>query len=162
MIYCLEGPDGTGKSTLATEIAKQKNATVMHPYFNTKWNMLAYHSAFIHAAEEMNDAGINVVLDRWAPSEAVYGKVFRGGEGFDTESLVRYYYPMLPITFIYCRNDNAVENHLRNREDRHEMFDDMSQVVSEFDLYVEAHEWMNWIVYDFDKVNMEDFVTKLP
>lgn len=161
MIYILEGPDGTGKSTLAAEIAKQKDATVLHPYFNKKWDMQAYHTAFIQCAEQMNDNGIPVVLDRWTPSEEVYAKVFRSGAAYDTDAMIDYYYPLLPIVWIYCRNDNAVENHLRNKAEREEMFDSMEKIVEEFDKYVENHQHLNWIVYDYDKVDMEEFVRKL-
>lgn len=164
MIYILEGPDGVGKTTLAEEIAKQKDATVVHPYFNKKWNMEAYHTAFIQFAEYMSDAGINVVLDRWTPSEEVYAKVFRDGAAYNTDSMIRYYYHQLklPIVFIYCRNDNAVKNHLKNSKERHEMFEDMTRIVEEFDEYVEQRPEMNWLHYDYDKVNMEEFVKELP
>lgn len=164
MIYILEGPDGTGKSTLAGEISKQKDATVVHPYFNKKWDMASYHTAFIHFAEECHDAGIPVVLDRWTPSEEVYARVFRGGAAYDTDKMIQYYYKVLnlPIVFVYCRNDKAVENHLKNMEERDEMFDDMSNIVVGFDNYVEERPWMNWKHYDFDKVDMERFVKELP
>lgn len=162
MIYILEGADGTGKTTLANEIARQRRATVLHPSFHKSWNMAEYHRAFIQAAEALNDSDIDVVLDRWAPSERVYGNVFRNGESFDTDLLINYYYPMLEVTWIYCRNDNAVENHLRNMKNRDEMFDTMEGVVEEFDRYVKEHKRFNWTMYDYDKMDIKEFVKGLP
>ena len=164
MIYVLEGPDGVGKSTLAAEISKQKGATVVHPYFNKRWNMQEYHTAFIQFAEHCNDFEIPVVLDRWAPSEHVYGKVFRGGEAFDTRSLIDYYRELLKdeLVFIYCRNENAIENHKKHVEERDEMFDDMTEIVAGFDEYVKNTPEFHWHMYDFDKVDMVKFVKELP
>lgn len=164
MIYVLEGPDGVGKSTLAEEISKIKGATVVHPYYNKRWNMQEYHTAFIQFAEHCNDFEIPVVLDRWAPSEFVYGHVFRKGESFDTRSLIDYYRELLKdeLVFIYCRNDNAVENHLKNKEEREEMFDSMAEVMVAFDAYVKGTPEFNWHMYDYDKVDMTKFTKELP
>lgn len=163
MLYILDGVDGTGKSTLAKEIAKQKKAQIFHAGFNKEWNIKKYHQNLMIAAEAMNNDNINVVLDRWAASEKVYGTIFRDGESYDTDSLIKFYYPMLPITFIYCRNDNALENHLNNLPVRDEMFngDKFSELIEEFDSYIKDHKWMNWVEYDYSKNNIVDFVRKL-
>lgn len=164
MIYILEGADGTGKSTLANEIAKQKHGQVLHPYYDKTWNMEKYHIAFIESAILFANEGIPVILDRWAPSEFVYGDVFRNGPSFDTSKLIEKYQDLI-TEWIYCRNDNAIENHLKNKETREEMFDDMSQVVTKFDYYIEytSNNWLHipWKIYDFDKVNMKQFVKDL-
>jgi hypothetical protein len=161
MIYVLEGPDGVGKTTLAKEIAEQKDAQVLHLTYNANWNMRKYHDDAIYFAEMLNNDGINVVLDRWCPSEAIYGKIFRDGPSFNVDFMIKYYYPLLDIQFIYCRNDNAVENHLKNAKRREEMFESMADVVEEFDGFVRDHKSMNWIEYDYDKVNMKKFVKEL-
>lgn len=162
MIYIVEGADGVGKTTLAEEISTQLKAANLHCSYKSGWNMLDYHTAMIQCAEAINDLDINVVLDRWAPSEKVYASVFREKESYDTDSLIKYYYPMLEITWIYCRNDNAVSNHLENKKIRPEMFESMVDVVNEFDAYIQDHKWMKWIVYDYNKVDMEEFVKGLP
>lgn len=160
MIYILEGPDGAGKTTLANEIAEQRKASVVHSYFDPTWDIKQHHKDMFRAAKIIN-VWRDVVLDRWAPSELIYGDVFRGKPGYD---VLAYLWEMEPelqdVTWIYCRNDNAVENHLKNMEKREEMFDDMSEIVKRFEEFV-ADSDLNWITYDYDKVDMKEFVKNL-
>jgi len=160
MIYILEGPDGAGKTTLANEIAEQKKASVVHSYFDPVWDIKAHHKDMFRAATIINKWK-DVVLDRWAPSEFVYGQVFRGKPGYDVLDFLWMMQPELEdVTWIYCRNDNAVENHFKNMEKREEMFNDMSEVVKMFDTFVENSD-LPWIYYDYNKVDMEEFVKNL-
>lgn len=160
MIYILEGPDGAGKTTLANEIAEQRKASVVHSYFDPSWDIKEHHKDMFKAAQIIN-VWRDVVLDRWAPSELIYGDVFRGKPGYD---VLGYLWEMeselQDVTWIYCRNDNAVENHLKNMEKRDEMFDDMSEIVTRFEEFV-ADSDLNWITYDYDKVDMKEFVKNL-
>ena len=159
MIYVLEGPDGVGKSTLAAAIAKEVNGQVLHLTFNKRWPAEQYHRIFIQTAQALDDAGVSVILDRWAPSEEVYGNVFRDGPGFNTHGLIQKYGD--GIIWIYCRNDNAVENHFKHVKTRNEMFDDMTKVVQEFDKYIQE-SGLDWLMYDYNKVDMNEFVKELP
>jgi len=162
MIYILEGPDGTGKTTLANEIAETKKTSVLHSYFDRSWDIKQHHKDMF-AAAKLASQWRPVVLDRWAPSEFVYGTVFRGGPGYD---VLGYLWEMEPelkdVVWIYCRNDNAVENHLKNIKFRNEMFSDMSSVVEVFDEFIKNDKDRKWIEYDFDKVDMVEFVRGLP
>lgn len=160
MIYILEGPDGAGKTTLANIIAEQRKASVVHSYFDKSWDIKAHHMDMWKAANIINEWR-DVVLDRWAPSEAVYGPIFRDKAGYDVMELL-WGFDDKNVTWIYCRNDNAVQNHLKNMETRDEMFDDMSQVVVEFDKFINDTDFLNWITYDYDKVDMLEFVKNLP
>jgi thymidylate kinase len=159
-VYIIEGPDGVGKSTLAKEIAKQKNAHVIHSSFNKSWDIKDYHIKLMTHAKNLEKSGIPIVLDRWAPSEQVYGDVFRGGPRYGIMTLIRRYNKN--ITWIYCRNDNTIKNHLKHLDERHEMFDDMTIVVARFDKFIkETQEELNWITYDYDKNNKKEFVEDL-
>lgn len=105
----------------------------------------------------------DVVIDRWAPSETVYGNVFRGGPQFDIEHFLFMLKPELEehnVQWIMCRNDNVVENHKKHLLEREEMFDDMSKVQEGFDQFVEDSD-LPWIMYDYDKVDMDKFVEGL-
>lgn len=159
MIIILEGADGTGKSTLAAEIAKQKGAHIIHSSFNKGWNIRRYHTKLIQHAKELEDLGIVVVMDRWAPSEQVYGDIFRDGPSYSVEDLIKQFNNN--IKWIYCRNDKVIENHLRNLEKRHEMFDSMALIAARFEKYVQDTPELKWIVYDYDKNNMKEFVEEL-
>lgn len=159
MIYIVEGPDGVGKSTLANEIAQQTGASILHCSYDKEWDMQKYQMEMFKIAKQLNKYK-DVVIDRWAPSEFVYGNVFREGPSYD---VMGYLWELddSNIKWIYCRNDNAVENHLKHKENRIEMFEDMSKVVEEFHKFVEDTNFLNWKVYDFDKVNRKKFVKEL-
>ena len=159
MIYVIEGPDGTGKTTLSKAIAEKVGGEILHPGFNKKWNIEKYHKAFFKLATEFDEMGIPTILDRWAPSEHVYASVFRGGESYDTDALIKKL--GADVVWIYCRNDNAVANHFKNQTIRKEMFDDMTEVVKAFDQYV-SESPLDWRMYDYDKVDMNKFVEELP
>ncbi len=167
MIYILEGPDGTGKTTLANEIAETKKTSVIHSYFDTKWDIKQHHIDMWKAAK-MVSKWRPVVLDRWAISELVYGEVFRKKPGYDVLAFLwEMGYDFEDVIWIYCRNDNAVDNHLKNKEKRQEMFDDMTDVVTLFDKIVADPDvslelGIKWIPYDYDKVDMKEFVKELP
>lgn len=160
MIYILEGPDGVGKSTLAKEIAEQKKAHVLHSSFNKEWDIYKYHKTIFRAAQILSDYQ-DVVIDRWAPSEWVYGTVFRDGPSYEVDQVIDFYNANEDITWIYCRNDNAAANHREHMNLRPEMFDDMTEVAKKFDQFVEEHPRLNWAVYDYEKVDMKKFVESL-
>lgn len=160
MIWVLEGPDGVGKSTLAEEIARQKDAHVIHCSFRKSWNMKEYHTKNIQYAKALDKLGINVVLDRWAPSEQVYGDVFRGGPRYGIMTMINRYDDE-NMTWIQVRNDKAAENHLKNKETRYEMFEDMAKISIGFDEFVKNTPDLNWLVYDYTKISKEEFVENL-
>lgn len=159
-IYILEGCDGTGKSTLANEIAKQKDAHIIHCSFKKSWDIKAYHSKIMQHAIALNKSGINVVLDRWAPSEQVYGDAFRGGPKYGVITLIKHF-KNEDMVWIYCRNDNAVKNHIENAQRRYEMFDSMDKIVLGFETFISLTPSLKWNIYDFNKVNKEEFVGEL-
>lgn len=159
MIYIIEGPDGVGKTTLANAILEKSKGHLLHATYDKTWDIKDYHGSMITAAHLLNKYQ-DVILDRWAPSDGVYGRVFRGEPSYDTRRVVELADILYDIKWIYCRNDNAVENHLRNKEKREEMYDSMEEVVKEYDKYM-RESFVNWIQYDFTKNNMNQFVEKL-
>lgn len=73
-IYIIEGPDGGGKSTLAQQLCARFNCRYAHegpppPHVD----VLAYYGKILDAAR-----GQNVVFDRLALGERVYGPILRG------------------------------------------------------------------------------------
>lgn len=159
MIYILEGPDGVGKTTLANAIATKTKGHVLHCTWASNWVMKEYFKRVLEAAELLNRYQ-DVVIDRWAPSEWVYGHVFRDGPQFDTFDFIKQH-ASESMTWIMCQNDNAALNHLKNKEKREEMFEDMTDVVSNFMLFKADTPELNWVDYNYDKVNMDAFVKEL-
>lgn len=155
MIYILEGADGTGKSTLANALQEHTKGHLMHLTFNKHWDMQAYYLAAYNAAIELSNYQ-DVIIDRWIPSEVVYGHVFRKGPSFDTSNIPQFE----DVKYIYCWNENAVENHLKNSEKRAEMFDDMSHVVAAFDKYIETSP-LPWQRFNFNHTPLNVFIREI-
>lgn len=162
-IYILEGVDGTGKTTLAEALAAKTKGHILHSSYDKEWNMEQYHTDIIESAIILAQYQ-PVIIDRWAPSEFVYGQVFRGGSSYDTGKLIEDFFESIQY-WIYCRSDNAVENHLKNKEQRIEMYEDMAKTIDSFDDYVQytSHNWVHipWKEYDFSKVNIKEFVESI-
>jgi len=158
-IIVLEGPDGTGKSTLANEIYNQTKGHILHCTWNKNFNMQQYFIDVMNAAKKLSEYQV-VVVDRWAPSELIYGNVFRGGPSFDVMEWIPQFVKPEEVTWVMCVNENAVENHLKNKETREEMFEDMTDVVDGFNDLLMKQD-LPWIVYDFNKVDMKKFVEDL-
>jgi hypothetical protein len=77
-LFILEGPDGAGKTTLATRIAKIFGAQYIHhgSYRNVKSLGKVYVDSLMLAVQGQTP----VVLDRSWLSEPIYADVFRGGK----------------------------------------------------------------------------------
>ncbi len=78
-IIVLDGPDGTGKSTLAQKFVTDHGAKLFHQTYRFKKCIPAYHEAMVRRAEKVVEQGGLAVLDRLWITEAVYAAVFRGG-----------------------------------------------------------------------------------
>jgi len=80
-IFVVEGPDGTGKTTLANELKGAGH--VLHARYRFPQKMHQYHWALLSRALKKNKdfmPNYNVVIDRLWISELIYGAVYRNGE----------------------------------------------------------------------------------
>lgn len=154
----LEGADGTGKTTLANALAHALNGMVLHAGFDKQWDIRQYHAAIITSAYFYENAGCPTIIDRWALSEQVYGTVFRGGPAYDVNRMLEMAQNEYNPIFIYCRNDNVVENHQKNAAERPEMYDDMALVAKLYDNLLHSNKWGKWLVYDFNKYDLNSYV----
>lgn len=155
----IDGPDASGKTTLAKSIAETLNGQYIHCSYHEKWNIEAYHRLILHSAGKLEEiAHVPVVIDRWALSEAAYGQAYRGGASYDTALLmqeaIQAYKPML----IYCKSSKTLENFQRTKTERKEMFNDITDVVDEFDKLVQSGDYGTHVAYDFNEHNLDLFV----
>ena len=77
-VFVIEGPDSAGKTTLANKLAKMTNAKIIHATYRFKGRMGLYHWAILRKAIRMSEHS-PVIIDRWWPSEVVYGNTYRNG-----------------------------------------------------------------------------------
>lgn len=159
-IYVIEGVDGTGKTTLANKLAEKTKAHILHANYRDGLDVGAYHKTMMTAALTLNEFGDSVILDRWSPSEAVYAKIFRGGETYDTDKMMMDAAAQADITWIYCYNENAVKNHELNKSSREEMYEDIEKVNEEYEIFISLSK-LPWLRYNFNHVDVNDFVNWL-
>jgi thymidylate kinase len=160
-LYILEGPDGTGKTTLAKSIADATGGHILHGTYNESWDVKKYHETMLEAATSLLPYQ-DVVMDRWALSELVYGTVFRGEPAYQVMDTMKSHEDKLrEARWIYCRHDDVVKNHERNKEIRFEMFDNMEKVQAMYDGFVRVDKEREWLVYDFGRVALNDFVIEI-
>lgn len=160
-LYILEGADGTGKSTLAREIQEETKGHLIHGTWNKDWDIPQYHTEMYKAALVLLEFQ-PVVMDRWAVSEEVYANAYRGGAKYSADEWMKNIMgdDFKEAVFIYCENENAIENHKENIKIRHELFDDVAPIVREYESYL-GRSAINWIHYDFNKINTHDFVKEI-
>ena len=158
MIYIIEGPDGVGKTTLARAIQDKTKAHLLHCTYYPAMHVENYHYEIMNIARKLN-VYQDVIIDRWAVSEIVYANVFRGGASYDTDKAIDMM-SKLDVKWIYCKNKDAVKNHLVNRIVRKEMFDNMEDVVVAYEDYIKSSK-LSWVTYDFNEVHMDKFVDKI-
>lgn len=161
-IFILEGADGTGKTTLANTIAEKKKASILHCFYDKSWNIKDHHTDMWNSAV-MISKWCPVVLDRWSVSEYVYGNAFREKPGYDIMDFIWEKTEGHNVHWIYCENDKTIENHKKNIKIRNEMFDDMTDVVYWYDVFIKDKSFsiIPWNIYNFNKVDMYKFVKDL-
>lgn len=90
MIICLDGVDGTGKSTFAGDIVKAIKSKFPDDVVIYKHATQIKEDVFTEYAKLFENyipgGGVHYVLDRWHIGEEIYGPLFRGKSAFDKVS----------------------------------------------------------------------------
>lgn len=84
-VVLLEGPDGAGKTTLAEYLCKKYDGHYVHRTWRKGMDVWDHHTEALQIAHERHDKQL-VVIDRLWPSEAIYGRVFRGESDYKHNS----------------------------------------------------------------------------
>lgn len=128
MVIIIEGPDGTGKSTLAERVSKQTGWPVEH---RSKPSSDEEKARMMSEYETIATSNNNVILDRCWYSEMTYGKVMRDqaciceGQMLKLESdlaqnggAIIIYCPGTDDTFKACqeRGEDYITSHEKYKE----------------------------------------------
>lgn len=155
-IYVLEGPDGSGKTTLGKELAHRHQAHYMHLTYRWPKRMFTYHTAALERAIKIAQTR-PVVIDRWWPSINIYDLAFRGkltfemaGRMLDRAGLAN------GIVYVVCLPSDH-DKHLAMFDERkakgQEMYDSVVEVI---DAYT---EWYNVQMAGREDVIRYDWMT---
>jgi hypothetical protein len=126
-VFVVEGPDNSGKTTLANQIVEKTKAVYLHSGYKFKGRMFLYHVAQMRLAVKIAETR-PVVLDRWYPSELAYGNVYRNGpepEYHPNWMGLHYYARKLGFSFTYCcpmRFEEYMAFCLKHYENRQQLY----------------------------------------
>lgn len=133
-IIILDGPDGSGKTTLARHLcATVKDAVYVHlsaPARGQAWQ--EHRAALLRIIAEYRQGRL-VVVDRHFLSEAVYGAVYRGGSEypFAARHVDRLLYRFGALRVVCCPPvEHVVQTHARLMKERGEMYADRMDKVA--------------------------------
>lgn len=137
-LIILEGPDGSGKSTIAAAIAKRLGVLVDHhgPYLRE--SQITHH--YLTSMQPVILSDNHVVMDRCWISEHIYGRVYREGLNrisMHDELMLNGIAAELHATFIICLP--PLEVCLRNYRERKalEYLDNEDQLKYVWGMYSE-------------------------
>lgn len=138
MIILVEGPDGSGKSTLCNNIIENHKASYIH--LSRPKNKLDIHSQFIHsmsAAHLLNESGSDVILDRHFLSQIVYQGIFNDQNTIEKFSATAFMNIIDKIILCIPGDKNKYLDRFNNlKTNRYEMYQNMEDV---YDAYLSLY-----------------------
>lgn len=130
-IIILDGPDGTGKTTLASQLVDDYGAMYIHHGFFKGADWGIRHLASMRRAARVAATGCPVVIDRLWLSGDIYGTVYRGrSDGGPLSRLIHRISLTHGAVTVLCLPARAeLANQLHANLRRSEMYSDISKVV---------------------------------
>jgi thymidylate kinase len=155
-LIILEGADGVGKSTLGRALALKFGGFYFHATATKTLipAMRDYQTNLMENIEENVAMGRIIVMDRFWPSELIYGAVFRpdNPHGFSHQEM-ELRCDKLDAIYVCCFSDTAVARHCAGHKDPKHPYDDTS-FKKVYEMY-EAFYADNVAQPDFVRYHME-------
>lgn len=152
-IILIEGPDGSGKTTLAKRLARDYNGIILHQTYRFKNKIPIYHGAILRKALKLSKERL-VILDRLHISEYVYGKVFRNENRWPwMTDLFNILCKELNIPIIMCLPfsiQQGLEWFEKAKNERPEMFENIKEVIQE---YIDYYDNNSKLITIYNKEN---------
>lgn len=166
-IIVLDGTDVAGKTTLAKALIEKYGGHYLHCTYRWKDRMHLYHLATIRMAiKKIQQDDKMVIVDRWWPSEMVYGDVYRGGARVPNEGLRILHRLGLRhgVTYVICfrDRDKILDAYTKSKAKRQEMYDADERMVKVHDGYELLYNSIQdqrarWHHYNLDRAIVNRF-----
>lgn len=161
-IIILEGPDCSGKSTLANNLIKESNGIYIHNTYYKGMDVVYEHLHRFELAKQISNNGLNCFIDRMWLSELIYSKIYRDGVTNYNIDILADVFKNVDLNII-CLPDKKKYLNLfeKNKEIRNEMFkENMNKIYDEYEKFLlkqsdfNNYYQGNYIKYDF--INMSE------
>jgi len=151
-IIIIEGSDASGKTTLAQRLANEYNGIIIHQTYRFKNKIPIFHAAILRKALKLSKKQL-VILDRLHISEYIYGKVFRNEKRWPWMlNQFNRFCQKMNIPIILCIPESIEQGKKwfeKTKQERFEMFEDMSEILKEYIDYSKKHQFdKNVITYN--------------
>ena len=156
-LVILEGPDGSGKSTLGRHLAKLWGGFYFHCTATRTLipAMRDYQVNVMKNVEENLAIGRIVILDRFWPSEMIYGGVLRPGNmhGFSWQEIRDRCLPLDPM-YVVCNCESAIARHMVEKDPDHPYEDSQyAKIHREYvAFWLASRHLPNFMNYDMDSM----------
>lgn len=160
MILILEGPDGAGKTTLAKQLMDEFKLSYHHEGPPPKRCDASVHYCGVLQSFRFT----NVVIDRFALGERVYGPALRNRDGLGEEGWISFQRQAINMRAVQIMCLPPPEECLRNWQYRKgELFKDpvlFWETYARFAYFAEVHR-DSMLVYDWTRMSFEELVQLL-
>lgn len=136
MITIIEGVDGTGKTTFAKRLAKERQSDYLHADKPTE---KTWYEEYL---KPINNT--NMVLDRWHLGELVWPIIYERESLFDEETFDLCNWTLAKLgtrLIILTRSDDDIANELLNRGEEKEI----ELVLHAKELFMDAYKHIKYI-----------------
>lgn len=153
MIIIIEGPDGSGKTTLAQQLSRQTGMPFEH---RSKPETPEEKALMMGEYLQLAKSSRNVILDRCWYSEMVYGKVMRDQAYIDYPQMYELERMLAKhgAIIIYCTGSKATlwMRCTKRGEDYITCRDDFNAICEEYDKLMSVPHYVPVVRYEYKEV----------
>ena len=114
MLVIVEGPDGSGKTTVINELCKHYN---FKKVFGIHKDSPLQHKLWKEILRAHSNGDVYYIMDRCFLSDWVYRMVMNDGEPYMTLSNIVSLLEITDVTYVFCNTKNAYNNAINRGED---------------------------------------------